>query len=102
MSGHGKDDAAIDYKSLAQSNHTLVFYMGLKAFPEISRELIAHGARPDLPVAAIYKGTTAAQKVMIGSLAELPEKTKQLNSPVLLIIGEVTTLSEQLNWFGDR
>lgn len=99
VTGRGKDDVAIDFKTLAQSNHTLVFYMGLKAFPEISKALIEHGASPKLSVAAIYKGTTAEQKVITGTLADLPEKTKTLKSPVILIIGEVTSLSTKLNWF---
>lgn len=99
VTGRAKDGAAIDYKTLAKSNHTLVFYMGLKAFPEISKELIRHGAKPHLPVAAIYSGTTQSQQIITGTLADLPEKAKALTSPVLLIIGEVISLSDKLTWF---
>lgn len=94
---HGKPD--VDFKSLAKLQHTLVFYMGLKSFPTIASELIRHGKAPELPVAAIYKGTTHNQEVVIGTLQNLPEKTKQMRSPVLLIVGEVVALADSLAWF---
>ncbi len=93
----GKPD--IDFKSLAALNHTLVFYMGLKSFPTISAELIRHGTNPALPVAAIYKGTSKDQEVVIGTLKDLPKKTENMRSPVLLIVGEVVSLADNLSWF---
>lgn len=102
VTGRGKDDVNLDFNALAHCDHTLVFYMGLKTFPLIAKGLIEHGASSDLPVAAIYKGTTHEQKVIIGTLADLPEKTKTLNSPVLLIIGKVINLADKLAWFNNK
>ena len=73
--------------------------MGLSSLPEISNELISNGMRADTPAAAIHNGTTKKQVVIHGTLADLPEKTRQLRTPVLIIVGEVVSLADKLSWF---
>ena len=74
--------------------------MGLVGLEKISQELIAHGQRPDMPVALISKGTTPEQKVLVGTLADIASKVTQyeIHAPTLTIIGEVVRLREQLQW----
>ena len=102
VTGHLKDNTMnLNWSQLAQPNQTLVFYMGLKGLPVISRELQAHGMAPDTPAALIQQGTTQKQKVYTGTLASLPELVarKRPKPPTLIIVGEVVQLHDKLSWF---
>ncbi|MEZ8105936.1 uroporphyrinogen-III C-methyltransferase [Vibrio sp. 03-59-1] len=101
ITGHlQKDGQEIEWASLAQSNNTLVFYMGLKQSPTITENLLDHGLSPDISCAIIENGTRPEQRVFHGRLAELPELAKQAISPALIVVGSVTSLHEKLDWFG--
>ncbi|MPW30369.1 uroporphyrinogen-III C-methyltransferase [Agarivorans sp. B2Z047] len=93
---HGED---IDWPSLAHSNHTLVFYMGLKQCPTIQANLIKNGLADTTPCAIIERGATPQQRVLTGSLAELPDLAQQAESPSLIVVGSVTELHKELAWF---
>ena len=74
--------------------------MGLIGSPTITARLIAHGRRPETPVALIERGTTARQRVLRGTLQQLPELAKDAQSPSLIVVGEVASLADTLSWFG--
>ncbi|MCP4956707.1 uroporphyrinogen-III C-methyltransferase [Photobacterium aquimaris] len=100
ITGHlkqGQDQ--IDWLSLARAKHTLVFYMGLNQSNVIRHKLSAYGMSLATPIAIIERGTTAQQRVLTGELAQIETLAKQAISPALIIIGSVTQLSQQLNWF---
>jgi uroporphyrin-III C-methyltransferase/precorrin-2 dehydrogenase/sirohydrochlorin ferrochelatase len=102
--GHSKNevgDAPIDWASLAKPGQTAVFYMGLKGLPKILRELQAHGAPPTRAAAVIEQGTRPGQRVILGTVTTLVQQVEAagVESPALLIVGEVTRLHEQLRWF---
>ena len=92
----------LPWKELVYENQTLVLYMGLVGLEKICAQLIAHGQRPNMPVALISKGTTPEQKVVVGTLADIASKVSeyQIQAPTLTIIGEVVSLREQLQWQG--
>ncbi|UPW18801.1 uroporphyrinogen-III C-methyltransferase [Agarivorans sp. TSD2052] len=93
---HGED---IDWPSLAQSNHTLVFYMGLKQCPQIQANLVVNGLAESTPCAIIEKGATPQQRVLTGPLAELAQLAGQAQSPSLIVVGSVTELHQELAWY---
>ncbi len=100
--GHLKDGTLdLDWTALARSNQTVVIYMGLGALPEIARQLILHGMPISTPAAIIEKGTTARQRVIAGTLGSLPEQVlnASLESPALIIVGQVVALNPRLQWF---
>ncbi|PMH41376.1 uroporphyrinogen-III C-methyltransferase [Vibrio sp. 10N.286.49.B3] len=100
ITGHvQKDGQNINWHSLVQSNHTLVFYMGLKQCSSITKHLIDHGLNTQTPCAIIERGTTPQQRVFTGSLEQLSELAKCAESPALIVIGSVTTLHDKLHWF---
>ena len=102
VTGHLKDGSAdLDWPSLVRANQTVVIYMGLGGLPEICRQMMAHGASPDLPIAVVQDGTITTQKVVTGTLADMPGRVAQarLKSPCLTIIGEVVKLHDALAWF---
>ena len=70
----------------------------------IQQQLLAAGRAADIPVAVIENGTRPEQRVFTGQLSQLANLVAehQVQSPALLIIGEVVALQQKLNWFGDR
>ncbi|OSI11660.1 siroheme synthase CysG [Neisseria canis] len=101
ITGHcraGSDDLA--WQTIAQSNQTLVVYMGTIKAAELQTNLIAHGRSADTPVAVISKGTLPDQQVFSGKLNDLAVLAAQAPSPALLVIGETAGLGSDLAWFG--
>lgn len=103
LTGHLKEGSPeLPWNELVYQNQTLVLYMGLVGLEKICENLIAHGQRPDMPVALVSKGTTPEQKVVVGTLADIASKVAehQIQAPTLTIIGDVVSLREQLQWQG--
>jgi len=78
LTGHLKEGSPeLPWDELVYQNQTLVLYMGLVGLEKICEKLIAHGQRPDMPVALISKGTTPEQKVVVGTLADIASKVEE-------------------------
>ena len=73
--------------------------MGLHNLPKISKKLIELGKAKDYPCAVISKGTTKEQSVVIGTLENIVQKSKDVPTPALIVVGRVVELREQLKWF---
>ena len=93
---------SLDWQALAQERQTLAVYMGGAQFDVLRDKLIAHGRAASTPVALVENGSRSNQRVIVGSLDQLPElaRSHQVQSPVLLYVGEVAALATQLGWFG--
>ncbi|WP_421208431.1 siroheme synthase CysG [Aeromonas enteropelogenes] len=101
VTAHGKGGAQdLDWPLLAKDKQTLVFYMGLSSCATIREQLLTHGKGGDTPVALIERGTQPSQRVIRGTLDQLPELAVGVESPALIMVGSVVTLAEQLAWFG--
>ncbi len=103
VTGHLQDGTTgLDWAALARPRQTLVIYMGLGALDEICTQLVAHGMSADMPAAVVEKGTTLDQRVVTGDLRNLASRVAAsgLESPCLIIVGEVVRLRESLAWFG--
>ncbi|MGE5547092.1 MAG: siroheme synthase, partial [Solirubrobacterales bacterium] len=59
------------------------------------------GLPADTPAAAVQNGTSRRQRRVIGTLATLPQLTREagLKAPTLIIVGRVVGLADTLNWF---
>jgi uroporphyrin-III C-methyltransferase / precorrin-2 dehydrogenase / sirohydrochlorin ferrochelatase len=102
VTGHAdKEGKEPDWRALAQPGMTAVFYMGLARLDHIVAKLIEHGAPADLPAGLIAQGTLPEQRVVTATLATLAAAAKQskLQSPALLVVGEVVALHSSLAWF---
>ena len=105
VTGHLKNHSAdLNFAELVQPDQTVVFYMGLQNLPYLFRQLIAHGRSPQTPAAIVSRGSTAEQKVLTGTLADLHAKQQQaqLPAPALIIVGEVVNLHQDLAWYGEE
>lgn len=102
VTGHTKDRKMdLNWDILVQPQQTVVFYMGLTGLNMISRELIAHGLPLDTPAALVEQGTTANQRVYVGTIETLPAimEGKTIKPPTLIIVGHVVKLHAALSWF---
>jgi uroporphyrin-III C-methyltransferase/precorrin-2 dehydrogenase/sirohydrochlorin ferrochelatase len=102
VTGHCKGETdQLDWEMLARPGQTAVFYMGLGSLENILNRLREHGLDEDRMAAVIEQGTQSAQRVVTGNLAELAGRVTAagIQSPALLIVGEVTRLHETLRWF---
>jgi uroporphyrin-III C-methyltransferase/precorrin-2 dehydrogenase/sirohydrochlorin ferrochelatase len=102
VTGHCKGETdTIDWSALARPGQTTVFYMGLSHLGSILARLQEHGVPATRAAAVVEGGTRATQRVIAGTLADLAGKVRDaaVESPALLIVGEVTRLHETLHWF---
>jgi uroporphyrin-III C-methyltransferase/precorrin-2 dehydrogenase/sirohydrochlorin ferrochelatase len=102
VTGHCKGETdKVDWNLLARPGQTVVFYMGLGHLENILAKLREGGVPADRAAAIIEQGTRSAQRVVTGTLADLSHKAAEalIQSPALLIVGEVTRLHDSLQWF---
>ena len=101
VTGHEarKEQDAVDWAKLATAVDTLVILMGLSNLPIIVAKLLAHGRAPHTPVAVIQQGTTDEQEAVLGTLADIVEKSAHLEPPALIVVGNVVSLADKLHWF---
>jgi uroporphyrin-III C-methyltransferase/precorrin-2 dehydrogenase/sirohydrochlorin ferrochelatase/uroporphyrin-III C-methyltransferase len=103
ITAHFNNDEPVDlnWQSIADPDSTLVIYMGLANLPLVIRSLIEAGLPASTPAAAVQNGTTDAQQRVIAPLDQLDNAIheQEMKAPVMIIIGEVVSLAEELAWF---
>jgi len=94
----------VDWELLAKLSGTVVAFMGLRQLPDIVRSLTRGGLRPESKISVIEWGTTPAQNVISGTLADIERRVHKrgVKSPALAVIGEVNRFRPMLNWFEKR
>jgi uroporphyrinogen III methyltransferase/synthase len=107
VTGHedpSKETSSIDWASLAKGIGTIVFLMGVKNLPNISKKLIENGKDPKTPVGLVRWGTTPSQETLTGTLENISEKVREKNfkAPAIIVVGEVVNYREKLKWFENR
>ena len=88
-----------DWQALAQAQETLVIYMGFTHLQSIAQRLQEAGLKAATPFALIQNATTPRQQVVHGQLNGVDEAAAELcleEGPILVIIGEVTRLAQEL------
>jgi uroporphyrin-III C-methyltransferase len=95
-SGHGADGGEPDYDALAAAGGTLVLFMGLERVGQLCNGLVAAGLPASTPAAVVSRGTLPDQESASGTLADLAELAADLESPALVIVGEVVSVGAEL------
>lgn len=92
----------LDWPALARERQTLAVYMGVSQLETFQQRLIAHGRAASTPFALVENGSRSHQRVITGTLGQLARRATEqaVQSPALLILGEVAALAESLAWFG--
>lgn len=101
VTGHEarKPGSSVDWAKLATAVDTLVVLMGLTNLPIIVKKLIEHGRSPQTPAAVIGSGTTSEQENVFGTLVDIVEKSAGIAPPAAIVIGDVVSLADKLQWF---
>ncbi|HEX4637992.1 MAG TPA: uroporphyrinogen-III C-methyltransferase [Chthoniobacterales bacterium] len=107
FTGHedpAKEKTAIDYAALAKLGGTQVMLMGVERIDAITREMLANGVRPDLPVALVRWATTGRQETLVGTLKTIAQRAAEaeFEAPAVAVFGEVVALRKDLKWYEDR
>ena len=89
----------MNWQALVQGIDTLVFLMGVQSLPYITTSLMEAGCLPTTPIALIEQGTLPRQQVVVGMLADIVEKSRDIKPPAIIIVGEVVSLHSLLEWF---
>lgn len=105
LSGHDYGSAqgiGAPDRSQGAAGHTLVVYMGIRQALRLRRKLLDQGMTSVTPAALVIDGTMDRQRVMHGTVSNLPAMAAQVPDgvPGLFIIGEVAALGRELAWFG--
>ena len=92
--------SGVDWDALARIP-TLVVLMGVAQIGTIAECLMAAGRAATLPAAAIQWASTPQQRVLRTTLGELAQAmvAAAIDSPAVIVIGEVAALHDQLAWF---
>lgn len=106
VTAHDKRDelADIDFEALARGKETCVFLMGLGKLGEITQRLLEAGMARDTLAAVISCATTPAQRTCVSDLEHIAEEVKNVGlvSPAMIVVGNVVSLREHLNFFEER
>jgi uroporphyrinogen III methyltransferase/synthase len=99
-----KEKSSITWDKLATGVGTLVFLMGVGNLPSIAQSLMKNGRSPATPVAVIRKGTLNEQKTLTGTLENIADLalSNKVKPPAIIVVGEVVSLKNQLDWFEKR
>jgi uroporphyrin-III C-methyltransferase len=95
-SGHGAAGGEPDYDALAAAGGTLVLFMGLDRLERLCAGLLRAGLPASTPAAVVSRGTLPEQDAVLATLADLPERAGGLESPALVVVGDVVAVGAQL------
>ncbi|MBS1680159.1 MAG: uroporphyrinogen-III C-methyltransferase [Bacteroidetes bacterium] len=90
---HDEKFSQADWKNMATTNDTLVFYMSCKTLPDLVSHLKLY-AKTDKGIAVIEQATTAQQRVLMATISSFDAQLAHftIRQPALVVIGEVTKL----------
>lgn len=99
VTAHTRDDSDLNWQGLAQGGTTLVVYMGVARLHHIQQGLLAGGLPASTPVAMIERASLPDQRQHVCTLDQLCARAAafSLQSPAVLVIGEVINASTLLN-----
>ncbi len=97
-----KEESALDWAALAAFPGTLVFYMGVRALPQVAEALQRHGRAADEPAAVVERGTQPGQRTVTGTLDDIAELAQAagIRPPAVTVVGAAAALAGRLEWFG--
>ena len=100
VSAHLKDSKLnVDWLELLKlKNHTTVVLMGLSFAGHIQNLAQQAGVDMHMPVAIISNASRANQKVVTGTLSNLKDLAQQMESPAVIVFGNVVSISDILNF----
>lgn len=104
LTGHRAHDRnldTIDWEKIVALRGTIVIYMGFYNLKKIVERLTEAGMPRATRVSVIQWGTLPVQKSCDGNLRTIAARVKQreLGAPSIIIVGDVVSLKDRLNWY---
>src|SRR5207253_6477300 len=96
LTGTSGDGSDLDYDHLAATPGTLVIFMGLKRLQHLADSLIFAGRDVDEPAAVISKLSYPDSQTRVGTLGTIAAVARGLESPSLIVVGDVVASSVHL------
>jgi uroporphyrin-III C-methyltransferase/precorrin-2 dehydrogenase/sirohydrochlorin ferrochelatase len=83
---------------------TLVLLMGVRLLRGSAEALVASGRAATTPVAIVERGWTSAQRTTVGTLADIADlaDARRVESPAVVVVGEVVSLRAELGPFAEE
>lgn len=99
-----KKESSIAWDKISTGVGTLVFYMGIKNLPTITKKLMDNGRDPKTPVAVVRWASMPHQRSVVGTLETIADivREKDIKPPALTIVGDVVNLRDTINWYENR
>jgi uroporphyrin-III C-methyltransferase len=100
--GHGAEDGevagSVDWEALARLGQPIVIYMAITHVAAIARMLLAGGMAADTPAAVVGSATTPAQRVLVSTLAGLPDDLARsgIGTPAIVVVGRIVAMRARL------
>jgi uroporphyrin-III C-methyltransferase len=100
--GHGADHGdvagSVDWAALAKLGQPIVVYMAVTHVAAIARLLLAGGMAGDTGAAVVSQATTPTQRVLVSTLARVPDDLarEKLPTPAILVVGEIVAMRARL------
>lgn len=106
FTGHempGKAEPQLDIAGIADAKGTKVMLMGMSRLRETMSKLIAAGQGGDVPAAVVQWAATSRQRKVCATVATLADAVEKaaLASPAVVVIGEVVSCSDELDWYSE-
>ncbi|MEU5876850.1 uroporphyrinogen-III synthase [Spirillospora sp. NPDC047279] len=92
-------EGGVDWEAFAAPGVTLVILGAEGTVSEVAKGLIAVGRPETTPAAMTSIGTTTEQETVVSTLQRLAADTKGMESPALIIVGDVVGWRDKLSWF---
>lgn len=86
----------LDWHSMVALGGTWVFYMGMRAVPDIARCLLEAGLPPRCPAAIVSQGTTPRQRILTADISQFTPDFADYESlsPGLFVVGDVVSFAK--------
>ena len=105
VTAHKKDGSFpdISYDALVKGGGTLVFLMGVHTVKDVAEGLLKSSMPPETPAAVLERGTTARQRKIKGTIADIARKAveEKVQSPAIILVGQAAG-EEQMEWYDKR
>jgi uroporphyrinogen III methyltransferase/synthase len=102
VSGHSASGDDLDFAQLAATPGTLVVFMGLAHLASIASGLVEAGKDPYTPAAVVSRGTLPDRRSVSGDLRSIAALAEGLESPALLVVGDVVAVGKRLGIEGQE
>jgi uroporphyrin-III C-methyltransferase len=91
-------DEGLDWAELARTGQPLVLYMAMRNLETITTALLHGGLQPSTPAAVIVAATTADERIMVSTLAQVAAEARRrgLGTPAIVVIGAIVAARDRL------